>query len=118
MNSNHLNDRELQNLLKKHQPVPPVVPANLLYTILYRMGLEKRQSNYRSIWIMLASGLASCILVLALIDRQFESQFNSEFNITPSMAVTAMLEEEDEAVSSLAAPTLNVGENYLDLVSR
>lgn len=114
-----LNDSELKNLLKKHQPHAPDAPENLLNTILYRMGLEKRQNNYRSTWILMASGLASCVLVFTLMDRQFASQFNSASNsIAPSVAMTAMLEEEDESESDLNSPSLNIGEAYLSLVSR
>lgn len=118
MNTKKFNDEDIQSLLKKYQPLPPPAPKSLLNTILYRIGFEKQAPNYRSMWIGLASGLASCVLVFALIDRQFEAKFRSESALAPQVAITTMLEEDDEAISSLDAPSLNVGEDYLNLVSR
>lgn len=104
---NGLNDEKLKSLLQKYQPQPPPAEPGEFNKLLSKLELVR--PKIRPLWFSVGSAIAASLLTVWIF-----VQYSAEAPV-----LTTQYEEvaEDGDLMLEEWPTLDVGEDYLQLAS-
>lgn len=113
-NFKKINDDELNMFLKDHKPDHPLAHAYEFEQIVRKLDIKDEKTNFFtkiSLGFAMASFIGLCIFML-------QSPSSSIMNAPPATTTTinaAVTDDEDIDFVDGELPTMDIGENYLNL---
>lgn len=112
---NNMNDDELKSFVKQNQPEAPKAESGELSSLMRKLKLKEPEAQTNPMWMWLSTGIAASVFMFHfLVVNPINPTLPEVTQINEGAAVPASVAIEEEEDFN-AAPTLDIGEEYLTL---